>query len=71
MVFIITIHEILQDSTTLEDVNIGPVRPFICNRGKSAVGINLEEPGLFVLVDADVDNADLSVRGEELLLVNF
>jgi hypothetical protein len=50
---------ILQDGAALKDANVGAVRPLVCDGGDAAVGVDFEEPGLFLLIGAHFDRVNL------------
>lgn len=69
MVLVIAVHEILQDGAALKDANDGTVGPLVRDGGDAAVGVDFEEPRLFLLVGAYFNMVDLQQRRESKLLV--
>lgn len=59
MVLVIPVHEILQDRAALKDAERRAVGPGVRDGGDAAVGVDVEEPLLLLLVLAQVDGADL------------
>lgn len=63
---IILVDEVLLDAATLEQADLFPVGEGVGEGGDTAVGVDLEEPRLFLLVFGDVDFGHF-VRDAELL----
>lgn len=60
MILVVPIHEVLQDGTTLPDVELIPNFVRIDDSWDAAIGIDIEVPLLLLLVFKELDCADLA-----------
>lgn len=58
---VISISQVLHDRTTLEDSNGLAIGESVCDGRDTAVGVDLQEPGLFLGVLADLDISHLFI----------
>lgn len=59
MLRIVPFHEILEDRTALKHTNLLAVGQRVRYGGDAAIGVDFQEPGLFLLIVHHVDGADL------------
>lgn len=60
---VVAFHKVLHDGAALEEADGRAVREDIGQCGDAAVGVNFEEPGLLLLILAEVDGGDLTYPG--------
>lgn len=66
VVLVVAVNEILQNSTALKDADLLAVGELVSEGGDATVGVDLEEPGLLLLILHHLDGVDLVVKAELL-----
>lgn len=66
VVLVVAINEVLQNSTALKDANLLAVQR-ICEGGDAAIGVDLQEPLLLLLILSHLDGVHLRRKLEESL----
>ena len=59
----VAVDKVLENGTALKDANGLAIRPLVGDGGDAAVGVNLEEPRLLLLILAHLDGMDLQEGG--------
>lgn len=59
MVFVVSVHEILQDCTAFPDLQLATTLVRVDNSWNAAVGVYIEKPLFFLFVVEEIDFADL------------
>ena len=59
MVFVVSVHEILQDGATLPDLDLVTILVRVDEGRDAAVGVDIKEPLLLLLVLKELDDAYL------------
>lgn len=59
MVLVVSVREVLEDGTALKNANLLAVWQLVRQSGQAAVGVDLEEPGLLLLILHHLDGVDL------------
>jgi hypothetical protein len=62
VVLVIAINKVLEDGTALEDADGLAVGELVSNGRNAAIGVDLEEPGLLLLIVTHANGVDLKTR---------
>jgi hypothetical protein len=76
VVFVICSYDVLEDGATFKDLDLAPIRVLVSECGDATIGIDLEKPGLLLLVLVEVygyhlDAIPLAMRARRVIIATI